>query len=692
MSMIHLQFSPFLPIWALGLLAILVLVLVGASIWLRRALWFWRGIGLALFAGALANPLLDFEQRTPIKDVVALVLDESGSQTLAGRPAQLAQSRAALTAQLAAFPDLETRIITYKGQEDDGTVLFKAVRDGLKDISPERLAGVIMVTDGQVHDVPQTAALGFAAPLHVLLTGHAQERDRRIEGLELPKFGIVGKDVMLKLQVDDSLKDGEAGQLHLRRDGEDIGDFNAPVGRIINIPVRLDHAGANTVEIELAPVAGELTQINNRLVVTIEGVRDRVKVLLVSGAPNPGERIWRNVLKSDPNVDLVHYTILRFPNRIDDTPVSELSLIGFPMEQLFSQDIEKFDLIIFDRYANQAPLPDYYFDNIANYVRRGGALLVAVGPDFADSDGLSQTSLADILPIRPKGSVLVQPFAATLAPLGLKHPLTRDLQDPAQWAPFYRQIDAAPRAGSVLLNGAQNAPLLVVSHEDKGRVALVLTDQLWLWARGINGGGPHIELLRHISHWLLKEPALEEEALRAAVKGQNILVERQSLGETVSDIHIIAPSGTAQDVVLSQEKPGLWRAQVLAKEQGLYRLNDKTLQAFAPVGLVNSLEFANVLSGPDKLAPLTKATGGSVRRLAMTADDPVKLPQILRMRPSTSYAGSDYIGLKRNDLSNLTGLTSAPVGLGFPGLLILGGFILLIWLREAFPNGWRRQA
>ena len=692
MSMIHLQFSPFVPIWVLAVPAALALALFCGSIWLRRALWFWRSLGMALFVAALANPLLDFEQRTPIKDVVALVLDESGSQTLAERPAQLAAARAALAAQLAALPDLETRIITYKGLEDDGTVLFKAVRDGLKDISPERLAGLIMVTDGQVHDVPLPAALGLAAPLHVLLTGHTQERDRRIEGLELPKFGIVGKDVMLKLQVDDSLKDGEAGRLHLRRDGEDMGDFVAPVGRVINIPVRLDHAGSNTVEIALAPVAGELTEINNRLVVTIEGVRDRVKVLLVSGAPNPGERTWRNVLKSDPNVDLVHYTILRFPNRIDDTPVSELSLIGFPMEQLFSQDIEKFDLIILDRYANQAPLPDYYFDNIANYVRRGGALLVAVGPDFADSDGLSQSSLADILPVRPKGAVLVQPFAALLAPLGLKHPLTRDLPDPAQWAPFYRQIDSTPLKGSVLLSGAQNAPLLVVSHEEKGRVALVLTDQLWLWARGINGGGPHIELLRDISHWLLKEPALEEEALRATAKGQSITIERQSLGDSVPDVHLVAPSGQSQDIALTQDRPGLWRAQVLAKEQGLYRLNDKSLQAFAPVGLTNSVEFANVLSGPEKLAPLAQASGGSVRRLALAPADPVKLPQILRMRPSASYAGSDYIGLKRNDLSTLTGLTSTPVGLGFPGLLILGGFILLIWLREAFPNGWRRRA
>ena len=455
--------------------------------------------------------------------------------------------------------------------------------------------------------------------------------------------------------------------------------------------MRLDHAGANNVDIQLAPVAGELTEINNRLIVSIEGVRDRVKVLLVSGAPNPGERSWRNLLKSDPNVDLVHYTILRFPSRIDDTPVSELSLIGFPMEQLFSQDIAKFDLIIFDRYANQAPLPEYYFDNIANYVRQGGALLVAVGPDFADDDGLGRSALADILPVDPKGSVLVQPFTAALTPTGLKHPLTRDLPDPAHWAAFYRQIDGTAPRGSVLLSGANNAPLLVVSHEDKGRVAVLLTDQLWLWARGIGGGGPHIELLRHISHWLLKEPALEEEALRASAKGQQLIIERQTLAEAAAPVHVVLPSGAARDVALIQAQPGLWRAVMEAPEQGLYALKDGTLQAFATVGLVNGQEFADVLSTPDKLADLAQATGGSIRRLAAHEGDAIHLPQILRMRGSSSYAGADYIGLKRNDLSRLTSLASTPLGLGFPGLLGLGGFVLLLWLREAFPKGWRRK-
>jgi len=691
----NLQFSPFLPI---GILAVLPLIGVGlmlGGLWRRRALWLWRGTGLCVFALALANPLLDFEQRNPIKDVAALLIDRSGSQSLAERPAQIDAASAQLRAKLGSFADLELREIDYGGEADDnGTQLFYALREGLKDVSPERLAGVIMLTDGQVHDIPKdAAAAGLNAPLQVLLTGHAQERDRRIESVELPKFGIVGKEVVLKLRVLDTFSGGDPGRLNVLHDGQALREFSIPVGQVIEIPVKLDHAGPNVVEVQLAPVSGELTEINNRLVVSIEGVRDRVRVLLVSGAPNPGERTWRNVLKSDPNVDLVHYTILRFPSRIDDTPVNELSLISFPMEQLFSQDLEKFDLVIFDRYANQAPLPEYYFDNIANYVRRGGALLVSVGPDYAESDGLGRTGLSAVLPAEPTGQVLVSPFVAAVAPKGEAHPVMRDLAGPdvhaPNWAPFYRQIEAQAPRGDVLMSGSQNAPLLVLSHEDKGRVALLLTDQLWLWARGLGGGGPHVELLRRVSHWLLKEPALEEEALRASVSGTMLNIERQSLKDSAEPVNVRLPNGETLALALSKAEPGLWRGQLGVKNPGLYEVRQGELRAFASFGLAQTREFAEVMSVGAKLRPLAEATGGSVRRLSEKAGGVVSLPNIIRMRAGGSYAGSDYIGLKRNELSTLTGLSSAPLALGFPGLALLGGMLLALWLLEAFPRLFR---
>jgi hypothetical protein len=130
--------------------------------------------------------------------------------------------------------------------------------------------------------------------------------------------------------------------------------------------VPIPHAGPNIVEIEASPLDGELTPINNRAVVSIDGVRDKLRVLLVSGEPHAGERTWRNLLKSDASVDLVHFTILRPPEKQDGTPINELSLIAFPTRELFQQKIAEFQLIIFDRYARQGVLPLIYFDNIAS--------------------------------------------------------------------------------------------------------------------------------------------------------------------------------------------------------------------------------------------------------------------------------------------------------------------------------------
>ena len=160
------------------------------------------------------------------------------------------------------------------------------------------------------------------------------------------------------------------------------------------------------VELEVAPIADELTTRNGKAVVAIEGVRDKLRVLLVSGEPHPGERMWRNLLKSDANVDLVHFTILRPPEKaVDGTPINELSLIAFPVADLFGRKIKDFDLIIFDRYSSQAILPRFYLDNIVAYVREGGALLMAEGPAFGTpEDSTPRRSARSRPPGRPARS------------------------------------------------------------------------------------------------------------------------------------------------------------------------------------------------------------------------------------------------------------------------------------------------
>ncbi|MGJ0505797.1 MAG: hypothetical protein ACR652_01420 [Methylocystis sp.] len=688
MTDLNIAFAPLLP-WpllaALALLAVVVLIL-GAALGQRATIL--RAFGLALALAALTDPSLLREKRDPQKTVVAVVIDKSESQNFGARAAQTEEARKALENALAKFGDVETRFVTAANDAsgNDGTKLFGALEQALKDVPPERVGGALLVTDGVVHDIPAKAeALGFRAPVHALITGREGERDRRIELVEAPRFGIVGKDQTIRARVVDTGGNGARAPITVRRDGEQLPTYSPAPGDIVNIPVRITHGGANIVELEVPPAPGEITLADNKAVVTIEGVRDRLKVLLVSGEPHPGERAWRNLLRADANVELVHFTILRPPEKLDVTPASELALIAFPTADLFGRKINEFDLIIFDRYSNQTLLPSVYFDNIARFVENGGAFLAAVGPDYATTQGLYYSPLENLLPARPDGSLYEQAFKARVSKDGEKHPVTRGLPgarvEPPQWGQWFRQVDAEVLKGHSILSGAHDKPLLVLSHEGKGRVALLLTDQIWLWARGYDGGGPNADLTRRLAHWLMKEPDLEEEALRAEAHGREVTIERQTLKDEAAPVTATAPSGAQRQVTLRQSAPGLWRAPLDAAEMGLWRFESDGLTALVNVGPANPREFREVASTTEKLQPLAEATGGTVRRLSR-ASDAVVMPRIVELNDANHYGGGDWIGVRQTGASTLVGVEVAPLGLGLWAMLALLSVVVTAWAWE----------
>jgi hypothetical protein len=687
LSAYHVAFAPLLPWIGLAVLALCALAAVAAQVWLRRRGSFWRGLAFTLILLALADPSLTREDHRPLKDVVAVVLDHSGSQTIGERKAQTDAARAELQKRLGALDNVEARFIDYTDGDSDneGTRLFAALQSGLADVPPDRVGAAIMVTDGIVHDIPHNVeALGFKAPLHALITGHEGERDRRIELVEAPRFGIVGQDLVITARVLDTSDHGEPVAMEVRRDGEPIETISAVVGETIHVKVHIEHAGPNVVELEVAGLPDELTLLNNKAVVTIQGVRDKLRVLLVSGEPHQGERMWRNLLKSDPNVELVHFTILRPPQKAGDgTPINELSLIAFPVADLFGRKINDFNLIIFDRYSNQTILPKIYFDNIVTYVRDGGALMLAEGPDFSTPDGLYSSPLGDLSPARPDGEIVEQPFRASVSSEGERHPVTRGLplNDGAPWGAWFRQIGAETVPGAVsVMSGVDNRPLLVLSRAGKGRVALLLSDQMWLWARGYDQGGPYLDLSRRLAHWLMKEPELEEEALRATARGRTLAIERQSLKEDTPPVTLTAPSGAKSVVALQAAEPGLSRASVETQELGLYRVSDGEHQALVNVGPDNPLEFQDVVSTMEKLRPIAEASGGSVRRIAATGG--IDMPRIVAMHEGASYGGGDYIGVKRTGSSVIVGVAVTPLGIGLLGLIALLGAVILAWGME----------
>jgi len=681
-----IAFAPLVPSLVLWI-ALAAVVVIAALLLLSRA----RGAGLRILALvlvllALANPSFTREEREPLSSVAAVVIDKSPSQNFGDRANETTKAQEALVDSLKKIPGLEVRVVEA-GQADgetDGTKLFGALSSALSDVPIDRVAGAFLITDGRVHDIPPNpAGLGFQAPLHALVTGRKDERDRRIAIIAAPRFGIVGQSQTITYRLDDQGVSGQRAKVVVRYDGETISERNVLSGQTVSVDVEIKHAGSNIVEIEASPLDKELTLVNNRAVIAIDGVRDKLRVLLVSGEPHSGERTWRNLLKSDASVDLVHFTILRPPEKQDGTPINELSLIAFPTRELFQQKINEFQLIIFDRYARQGVLPIAYFDNIARYVRSGGAVLVSAGPDYASSTSIWRTPLDSVLPAEPVG-VTEKPYYAALTDLGKRHPVTRGLEgsgtEPPHWSRFFRTVDTRNATNPPVMTGADGKPLLLLSRFGEGRVALLLSDHIWLWARGYEGGGPHLDLLRRMSHWLMKQPDLDEEALHLQVRGHDLVVQRQTMADNVAAVTVTSPSGATRQLELTAGEPGMWTATMPANELGLWQATDGTLKALINVGPTNPKEFSEVTSTTDMLMPLARATGGDARRVVEGSS--IDLPRIVPVRASSVFRGDGWMGVKMRDASVARGVGVLPIFAGLIGLLLLLGAFAATWLRE----------
>jgi hypothetical protein len=533
-----------------------------------------------------------------------------------------------------------------------------------------------------VHDVPAAGELAkLAGPMHGLITGKKNEIDRRMVIEAAPKFAITGQDQQITFKVEETplgtapievtvnLPNGETQTLSLQP--------NVPE----TLTFKLDRAGQNFIAFKAQERDGEVSIVNNRAIATIQGIRDRLRVLLVSGEPHPGERTWRNLLKSDAAVDLVHFTILRPPEKQDGTPTRELSLIAFPTRELFIDKISQFDLVIFDRYKRQTVLPDAYLANVSDYVRKGGAILLASGPELSDFDGLAETPLSDVIPARPTGSVTEIGFKPMLTNMGRRHPVSKALPGEnggkPTWGRWFRMIDTfVDEEGKALMEGPDAKPLLVLSRKGEGRVAQILSDQGWLWARGFEGGGPQMELLRRMAHWLMKEPDLEEEALLARQQGDNLLVERRSLADAAKPVEVTAPSGKKQTIVLQAATPGIFSALVPVTETGLFSLKDEALNTYAVVGNADQKESSDVRATADKLSPATEATGGGVAWLE------AGLPRVTQVRKGAVAAGSGWMGVTDNQQFRVTALKETPLFSTLASLVVLLLALSLMWYRE----------
>ncbi|MER9584285.1 hypothetical protein [Mesorhizobium sp. M0276] len=686
-----ISFEPLIswPWLTLALVPLALLALVG--LWFRQRGSVFRFIALMALAAALFNPVFLNEEREPLKSIVALVVDRSQSQDIGDRTKQTDEALAGLQERLGRFKQFDVRVVeagkSEAAEERTETRLFSALDGAFRDVPPSRIGGAIMITDGEVHDAPPGAP-DFNAPLHALITGNDHEKDRRIRFENAPRFGLVGKPLDMTYRVIST--ENETGPVDVRVsvNGEQVAVEHATVGQAMPLQVTIPAAGRNIVELAIDREPGELTDTNNRAIALIDGIRENLRVLLVSGEPHAGERTWRNLLKSDASVDLVHFTILRPPEKQDGTPINELSLIAFPTRELFVEKIKDFDLIIFDRYQHRDVLPILYYDYISEYVEKGGALLIAAGPEYAGESSIARTPLMSALPAMPTGEVVDKAFYPRLTDLGQRHPVTRGLDgsaaEPPHWSRWFRTIGVQNPEGEVVMKGADNRPLLLLDRKGEGRVGMLLSDQGWLWARGFEGGGPHVQLYRRIAHWLMKEPELEEERLTADGRGMVLEIRRQTMADDPGPAQIITPSGKTLTVKLEKSEPGVFLGSVETNEIGLYQVANGDLTALAHVGPVNAPEFADVISTENRLKAPAEATGGSVRRLASssTLGSDVTLPSIVPVRSAGAASGSDWIGLRTTDDSVLKAVSRVPLFGGFLGLGLLLLAMGSMWYRE----------
>jgi hypothetical protein len=708
-----LRFDPLLPEWVLITLAVLSLAVVALGVWRRGRGTLLRLAAFAILLLWLTGPRLVQETRQSLRDIGLLVVDQSASMQVGDRAHLAEVARQSIEAQAAHLSDLELRTITVPESGNAGTRLFAEVDHALADIPRSRLAGTIAITDGQLHDVPMAAPGG--EPLNLLLTGKGEETDRRLRVIEAPGYGIVGKSVILRVAIDDLGTTGHTGPatLTVRRDGQLFRTESVPVGAEQRIEVPITRAGPTVIEMSASPLAGEVSQLNNRAVVEINGVRDRLRVLLISGEPHQGERTWRRLLKADPSVDLVHFTILRPPEKDDRTPLNELALIAFPVRELFVDKIGEFDLIILDRFQNRGLLPLPYLANIANRVRQGGALLMSVGPEFTGATSLASTPLGTVLPGAPARSnaVVDGPFRPWVTELGQRHPVTEGLtganpaspnlpgpgsagsnpnganptvsepkgpQGGPQWGPWYRRIEPGAISGEVLLRTPDDQPLLALDHVGQGRTALLLSDQIWLWSRGHEGGGPQAELLRRIAHWLMQEPDLEENALTARVLDGRLRIESRSTDPgPPADVVVTDPDGKKETVQLHEDSPGRATAVRAAPVPGVWQAAQGTRSAYAAAGAANPPELADLRATATVAGPLARVSDGGVHWLASA-----EVPELRRTEENRSASGSAWIGLQRRHDHVVTGVAALELLPGWLSLPVMVGLLVLAWRRE----------
>jgi hypothetical protein len=396
-------------------------------------------------------------------------------------------------------------------QSDQGTLVIPPLKQALQSVPADRLAGAVIISDTLWHD-PEAdiTSLKTEVPVHVLSTFRSGP-DRSVTLEKTSAYQLVGKPFSVAVTVRDTTQPGGAEIPLNMYQGDTQTTHNVRNGEKTEISLNTEHPGRTTLIFATPPLAQEAHLQNNAAVFTLTVFRDRWRVMMVSGSPHPSTRAFRSLFKQDPNIDLVHFSILRRMDSMDFTPPDEMALIPFPVDELFLNRIDDFDLIVMDRYANLGLLQPIHIQSLRSFIQRGGAFVIMTGAEGLKDDSLFN-ALKDIMAIKAYPQTYPDvPFTPTL---GEDHPITQPFVK--QTLPLLRGSLPLPLAerAELLMETPEKTPVITLWREtpQHGRMAWIATDDVWMWRRQAGEAGaapPFNPLMRRLMHWLLREPDLE---------------------------------------------------------------------------------------------------------------------------------------------------------------------------------------
>jgi uncharacterized membrane protein len=682
---------------------------LGAAVWLsfrgfrsepagarRAALLGFRCLAALLVLVLLLEPGLELRSESRVRARIALLLDTSRSMRFPASPAgpsraeelvRWVQSHKADLAQLASRfqvdvygfdKELQPADVGRLASAQDPRVLGESIAQGpATDLlaaltgaasagtGGRPLAGLFIASDGadnaELGEGVSPAAAGelrkLGAPVFALPLGAQAVKDLAVEKIAVDDFAFVRNQVTVDVTVTARGFPATEVPVVLKREGQVVAQKTVRVaGDHARYDVKLsfvpDRTGKFAFTVSVPVYEGEALAQNNQKSFVLKVIRDRVRVLLVVGRPSWDVRFLRQLLKRDPNVDLISFFILRTPGDDPHSSQDELSLIPFPTQEIFQEQLKTFDLVLFQNFNHRPYRMSQYLDGIAAYVRDGGAFAMIGGDQSFSAGDYAGTPIEDILPVAllPPGPTAVDetPVQLHLTDSGRRHPVTELAASSAQNEQSWTRLPKVPglnttgplKGGAqVLLQSPEGRPVLVVGEAGRGRVMAVLTDSSWYWsfvAAGEQQGPRAYETFWHSAiRWLVRDPALtpmrvaaehpsfepggEPPALEVQVRGSDYGAAagaQISVVESSAEDPVPHPAGAATGgadgnarVVLPPLPPGAYKATVTARRADGTQIGEAE-DAFvvAPA----SRELIEAAPRPDLLQAIADATKGRV--------------------------------------------------------------------------------